>query len=91
MDTLHLKEHSPLLCIGQAVEFARFIYSQNTARDKRFSINRDKCGAKHYRLRSPNELGDLHKSGTKVRNKNETAKLFSNFLTSSIIFHSLTL
>ena len=69
MDTLHLKEHSPLLCIGQAVEFARFIYSQNTARDKRFSINRDKCGAKLYRLSSPNELALLANVKAKVRNK----------------------
>ena len=65
MDTLHLKEHSPLPCIGQAVEFARFIYSQNTARDKRFSINRDKCGAKLYRLSSPKELGYLQMSRQK--------------------------
>ena len=65
MDTLHLKEHSPLLCIGQAVEFARFIYSQNTARDKRFSINRDKCGAKLYRLSSPKELSYLQMSRQK--------------------------
>ena len=67
MDTLHLKEHSPLLCIGQAVEFARFIYSQNTARDKRFSINRDKCGAKRYQLSKSNKLALLADVGDKSK------------------------
>ena len=29
---------------------------------RRFPINRDKCGAKHYWLRSPSELGNLQMS-----------------------------
>ena len=49
---------------------------------------RDKCGAKLYWLRSPNELGDLQMSGAKVRNKNETAKLFGNFFESTFHFSS---
>ena len=49
------------------LEIFQISVRSETKRDKRFSINRDKCGAKHYWLSNPNELSDLQMSGAKVR------------------------
>ena len=65
--------------LWHCMKFSRFLLGQKQSAWRRFPINRDKCGANHYWLRSPNELSDLQMSATKVRNKNETAKFFGDF------------
>ena len=68
------------------LKFSRFQRVRNKAHDWRFSKNRDKCGAKLYRLRSPNELGYLQMSGQKYEIKMKLPNIFATFFIPTLFF-----
>ena len=76
-------EHLSLRCLTWK-KFCENFRVPEQAPDKRFSINRDKSGAEHYRLSEAIRLRHLLMSGAKVSIIFETTKFFPVFF----IFHN---